>query len=344
MTPSILGHEDAIAAFLSAMRGERPHHGWLFAGPEGVGKANLALQLARRVLAEAAGLMPAGHGLEVPEDHPVARYMESGAHPDFMLLERLPKDEKLLNKPREDWPDGYERARSIKVDQVRELTAKFATKPSLSPRRLVLIDAADDLETASANALLKALEEPPQGTIFILISHAPGRLLPTIRSRCRMLRFAALDDATMRSAVRLHHPDADPQELAALCALAQGAPGQALRHAGLKLAELDAALDAIQSGGDPKLEYRVPLAQTLSTKAAQPRYEAFLDMVPRRLADAARHAEGEQMALALDHWQAATGLARMAIPGSYDSYAIVMELCAHVAALAPARQGSAMNA
>ena len=104
------------------------------------------------------------------------------SHPDFKLLERLPK------------ANSEELARSITVDQVRGLQPLFATTPSLSPRRVVLIDAIDDLERSAANALLKNLEEPPAGTIFLLVSHAPGRLLPTIRSRCRLLRFDPLDD------------------------------------------------------------------------------------------------------------------------------------------------------
>jgi len=340
VSATILGLDGPAQEFLSAMRGERPHHGWLFVGTEGLGKATLARQLAARALAEAAGLSPDTPGVDVPEDYPTARYMAGHAHPDFMSLERMPRDDKLLNKPRSEWPDKVELARSIRVDQVRALTSKFATKSSLSERRIVLIDAADDLETASANALLKSLEEPPAGTIFILISHAPGRLLPTIRSRCRVLRFSRLEDAVLRQALAAALPDAGTEEIASLAQLSGGAPGQGLRHAGLNLSDLSRDIDAILSQGDASLSGRIALAQALAFKASQERYEAFLRLVPARLAEAARNRTGEAMASTIKAWEQASALAAMAIPGSYDPYAIVMEMCGLMAALAP-RAGAA---
>jgi hypothetical protein len=94
-----------------------------------------------------------------------------------------------------------------------DLQPMFATSPSLSPRRVVLIDAVDDLERSGANALLKNLEEPPTGTIFLLVSHAPGRLLPTIRSRCRLLRSRALDDTASGRVLRTALPESDAGEI-----------------------------------------------------------------------------------------------------------------------------------
>src|SRR6202012_4948803 len=105
---------------------------------------------------------------------------------------------------------------SISIDQVRTLQAMFATTPSLSRRRVIVIDAIDDLERPAANALLKNLEEPPAGTIFLLASHAPGRLLPTIRSRCRLLRFETLGDDAMAAIIREEIPEASVEEVAAL--------------------------------------------------------------------------------------------------------------------------------
>src|SRR5690606_19534895 len=118
-------------------------------------------------------------GLETPDEHPVARLLAAGSHPDFRMLERLER------------PTGG-LARNISVDQVRSLGALLSVTPSMSPWRVIVIDSADDLETSAANALLKMLEEPPANTLFFLVSHAPGRLLPTIRSRCRRLDFARL--------------------------------------------------------------------------------------------------------------------------------------------------------
>ncbi len=128
----------------------RIHHAWLLAGPEGVGKALFADKAALRMLAEGAGPVAAA-GLDVPDDHPTARLVAAGSHPDLMRLERLTKD------------GGTELARSINVEQVRGLQRLFATTASMSPRRAVVIDAIDDLERGAANALLKNLEEPPAG-------------------------------------------------------------------------------------------------------------------------------------------------------------------------------------
>ncbi len=338
MSDALFGHEAEAHEFLSAMRGDRPHHGWLFVGPEGVGKASSARAFACRALAESSGVPVPGEGWTVPEDHPTARYMAGYAHPDFYLLERLPKDEKVQNKPRIDWPDKPELARSIKVDQVRALTARFATKPSLSERRIVVIDAADHLEIASANALLKVLEEPPQGTIFILISHAPGRLLPTIRSRCRVLRFAPLGDDAMTLALRAALPDASADELASLVRSGSGAPGQALQFAGLGLGELRQQIETLTSAGDPGLALRSTLAQSLAGKAAQEKYEAFLSLVPTHLTGLARQASTADLPKVIAAWEKARDLCQMAIPGSYDAYMIVMELGSLLASLAPERR------
>ena len=222
MTP-IIGNTAAQTAFLAAMRGGSLHHAWLIAGPQGVGKASFARAAAMRMLADAAEPYGGSTGFEVPEGNRTRSLIEAGSHPDFRVLARLPKD---VEKPDQDL------ARSITIAQVRTLQPLFATKPSMSPRRVVVIDAIDDLERGGANALLKNLEEPPAGTIFLLISHAPGRLLPTIRSRCRLLRFEALSDGEVATAIRTLQPDADESEVAALVRASDGAPGRGtLRNA-----------------------------------------------------------------------------------------------------------------
>ena len=189
----LIGNTAARAAFAAAAASGTLHHAWLLAGPEGVGKASFARIAALRLLAAAAapGALPAG--LVVPDSHPARALMDAGSHPDYRLLARLPKDP---DKPGEDL------ARSITIAQVRSLGPMFATRPSLSFRRVVVIDAIDDLERGDANALLKNLEEPPAGTIFLLVSHAPRRLLPTIRSRCRLLRFERLRDDDVTTVLR----------------------------------------------------------------------------------------------------------------------------------------------
>jgi DNA polymerase III subunit delta' len=330
----ILGQNTPINAFLSAMRGERPHHGWLFAGAEGVGKASLALLAARRLLAEAADPSLEQAGLRLSENHPTAALLDAWSHPDFILIERLPKDSKVADKPRPEW-EGEERRRSIITDQIRDLSRRFATHPTFSTRRIVVIDGAETLELSAANALLKMLEEPPLGTVFILISHAPGRLLPTIRSRCRMLRFAGLDDAAMTSALRAQLPKANAEEIASLVTTGNGSPGRAIKFAGLDIADLTKSLDRLATHGDPQNRERISLASAMSTKSAQPRFEALLSLVPRFMAERAKAMTGPKLADALLLWEKARDLSQHAIPGSLDPQSVTFTLAGLVAGLAP---------
>lgn len=322
MTP-LHGHDAAVAAFRAGMDSGRLHHAWLLAGPRGIGKALFADKAALRVLAEAAGPAPGPPGLDVPDEHPSARLAAAGSHPDLMRLERLAKD------------GGTELARSINVDQVRGLQRLFVTTASMSPWRAVVIDAIDDLEPGGANALLKNLEEPPANTVFLLVSHAPERLLPTIRSRCRLLRFSPLGDDVMASALEAAVPDAGPEEIAALARIGEGAPGRALAWRGLQVEALDREMDALVREGDPLNARRAALAQSLSLKSAQGRYEAFLARAPARIAAEARARRGPALAQALALWERASGLAGSAQRLSLDPQSTAFELAGMLAALAP---------
>ncbi|GGB32209.1 DNA polymerase III subunit delta' [Sphingomonas metalli] len=317
------GHDGAVAAFMAALRGGALHHAWLLAGPEGVGKAVFARAAALRLLAEGAGeaLPP---GLDVPATSRTTMLADAGSHPDLKWLARLPKEA--------DKPEG-EVARSITIAQVRSLQPLFATAPSMSRRRVVVIDAIDDLERNGANALLKNLEEPPLGTVFLLVSHAPGRLLPTIRSRCRLLRFEALPDRLVETILREALPDAEDAEIAALTAAAEGSPGRGLRFAGLDLAAVDGAIAAIAADGDPDNRRRSALAKQLAGKAAQPRYEAFLDRAPAFIARSARTRQGAGLKVALDAHAAARDLAGAARGLSLDASGTVWEMAGLVARL-----------
>lgn len=323
---TLFGHDAAVAAFRDALDGGKLPHAWLVAGAPGIGKALFAAKAALRVLAEGAG--PAVHaaGLDVPETHPITSLVEAGSHPDLMRLERLPAD------------NAAGIARSITVDQVRGLHRLFDTTPSLSPWRVVIIDSADELEGRGApNALLKMLEEPPANSLFLLVSHYPDRLLPTIRSRCRLLRLKRLPDDVMASAMRSLAPDASEAEIAAMVRSSEGAPGRALAQRGLELDRLDAALDELVREGDPTNARRSALAQSLSLKAAQPRYEAFLSRAPARIAAEARGRRGATLAEAIALWERAVALAGAAQRLSLDVTSTVFELAGMLAALAPER-------
>lgn len=322
----LLGNESARDALAAAMASGVLHHAWLIAGPEGVGKGAFARAAAARMLAEAAEPQKLSPGWDVPGTTQTAHLIAAGAHPDYRELVRLPKD---AAKPDETL------ARSITIAQVRSLQPLFATKPSLSERRVVVIDSIDDLERGGANALLKNLEEPPAGTIFLLVSHAPGQLLPTIRSRCRLLRFEPLSTDQVAGILRTELPEASASEIEALVRAGEGSPGRALGFAGLDLAALESDMAALADTGDPSNAVRSRLARLLGAKAAQPRYEAFLDRSPSFIAERARTRSGEGLRTALDAYAAARELAGAATGLSLDAGATVFEMSGLIARLSP---------
>ena len=319
----LYGHDSAVDAFLSGLACGRLHHAWLITGPQGIGKALFADKAAARLLAEKAGPPVGEPGLDVPDEHRIAKLIAAGSHPDFIKLERLTRE------------GGTELARSISVDQVRGLQRLFATTPSLSPWRAVVIDSIDDLERNAANALLKNLEEPPANSLFLLVSHAPERLLPTIRSRCRVLRLSPLQGDVMAAALRSALPDADEEEILSLVEVGEGAPGRAIAYRGLDVASLDESMDRLAREGDPTNASRAALAQSLSLKSAQARYEAFLARAPAVIADQARQRTGPALSEALSLWERATELASSARHLSLDPHSTVFELAGMLAALAP---------
>lgn len=322
MSPPVIGNTAAQDAFAAALVGGTLHHAWLLAGPEGVGKGTFARSAAAQLVGGGA--------------HKEA-LITGRAHPDYRLVERVkwePSPKKDVMIPYDDsrW-ESAPLARSIRVVQIRWLRHALTVRPSMGERRAVIIDAADDLEPGGANALLKSLEEPPPGTIFLLVSHAPGRLLPTIRSRCRLLRFGLLDDVEMAAALQQADSSLDANEVAALVDAGEGAPGRALRFAGLDVKGLDATIAAIAADGDPDNARRSALARALAGKAAQPRYEAFLERAPAYIARAARRRSGPALATTLDAYARARDTAGAATGLSLDAQATVWEMAGILAGL-----------
>ena len=310
----IVGQDRAVSQFTEAWATRKLHHAWLFAGPKGVGKASFAHVAARRVLAEAAGPSFSLPGLETDNDHPIVKLVEAGSHPDMRYLERQ-VNEKTGNLNR-----------NIKVEQIRELAEFLSLSAALSPWRVVVIDSFDDLEPSGANALLKMLEEPPANTLFFLVSHAPGRLLPTIRSRCRRLEFTKLDDDAMTSVLETQAPDLKSGERQQVIAMSFGSAGRALAFAELGLAKLEDAALAILRQGDPTNARRSDLASELGKKASADRYAAFLDLAPSLIAREARALQGASRERALDAYEKARELAVIAPRLSLDPAATVFQL------------------
>jgi len=230
--PHLIGHAAAERTIGDALAGGRLHHAWLITGAEGVGKATLAYRFARRLLA--GGAAP---GLAIAESHPTFRRVAAGSHADLLSIEREFDEKKKKMK------------KNIAVESVRQAPGFLHLTPAEGGWRVVIIDGAEDMSGGSANALLKVLEEPPSRAVLMLVSAAPGRLLPTIRSRCRHLPLAALTAEDMARVLALYLPDARAAERATLVSLAQGSPGRALALAeggGLAIAALvDEVLDKL---------------------------------------------------------------------------------------------------
>lgn len=303
-----VGHDKAWRTFSSACDSGKVHHGWILAGPRGIGKSAFALRAA---------------ALLVDPENAHGNLIARGSHPDILSIKRLPKE---ALKDDEEISDATEFKRSITVDQVRGLQQSLTTRPGLSNRRAIIIDAADDLERSGANALLKSLEEPPVGTFFFLISHASDRLLPTIRSRCQILRFEALTDADMATILQRAAPEVNAAEIYALMRLGNGTPGQALDFLGLDLKEIEDAMTSILRTGDRDNGLRSGLAEKLALKAAQPRYEAFLRRAPALIAEYTRTLDASRVSAGVVAWEAASSLAARAIALSLDKQSVVFQM------------------
>lgn len=279
-TRVLFGQDGAVRDFLAAYNSKRLHSGWLITGPRGVGKATLAWKIATFLLAEAVddglfGEAAPAVDLLVPDDHPDARLVQSGAHPRLFVVRR-PVDEKT-QKLKSD----------ITVDAVRGLKGFFQMSAADGGRRVVIVDAADDLNRNAANAILKELEEPPARTTILLVAHQPSRLLPTIRSRCRELRCSTLAPDTLSEALTQAGQQADTPE--ALVSLSGGSAGDAIRllnHDGLPLyAELVHLFDALPRIPRPAA---LKLAESCAGRGAEVRFGMVLDLIDHFMARCAR--------------------------------------------------------
>lgn len=319
MTPvDLVGHDAAWREWGAALASARMHHGWIFAGPRGVGKGTFARAAARALVAEP--------GVPQPE----------GAHPDVIVLDPLPANDEEEKK--RDEGKAYETKRNISVDQIRRMQARLVTRPTLGNRRAVIVDPADDLEKAAVNALLKSLEEPPAGTFFLLVAHRPGRLLATVRSRCRMLRFAPIGNDAIDAVLRDRAPSADAATRAAAIAAADGSPGAALAFVDQDLAPLHALMQRIMRDGDPGFVLRGALAAEVGARPSRARLSAALDLARAALAEDFAAGPRERQLRVIEAHGAVTRLAAQAPTYNFDAGLLIMEIGGLLASAAMPRE------
>jgi DNA polymerase III subunit delta' len=315
---NFIGHDAAWHEWRNAMASERMHHAWLLSGRPGLGKASFARAAAAALVAEP--------GVHQPDaDH----------HPDILIPEH-PADTKDDQKKREAGEE-YRRKRSIPIDEIRALQHRLTTRPTLGSRRVVIIDPADDLEKNAANAILKSLEEPPEGTYFLLIAHRVGRLLPTIRSRCRLLRFDPLPADEVARIIAREAPEANPATRAAAVAASEGSPGIALAFVGQNLGKVHALMVQLLSEGDEGFELRGRLAEEIGARPNRERIAASLDLARAVVAGELRAASAAGQARIIAAHGELVRLAAQAPTYNFDPGLLAMEIGGLLAAAAMPR-------
>jgi len=331
----LIGHKGAEAEMLSAYREGRLAHAWLIGGGEGIGKATLAWRFARFLLANPDPNAPAvreARDLHVDPNHQAARHLAALAHPDFSLIRRV-------------WQADRDRFSSeIQVNHVRAALQMFQMSAAFGGWRVCIVDSAEDLNRNSANALLKMIEEPPQRALFLIVSHRPGQVLPTIRSRCRRLKLDPLSESEIGEVVATLGPpwsEADSAPVAKAAKRASGSVREALARLSPDSKGIVALIDSTIAGlprPDPRLV--VKLTEALAGRAAGEAYDAFHRelydwLAAYALRSASSTARADQLGALWDRIRQAT---RETEALNLDRKVHILAIFAEIAATAPRRR------
>ena len=316
-----IGQEAAWDEWLAAVASERMHHAWLLSGARGLGK--------RAFARAAAGELVRERGARIPD---------AEAHPDIHVLEHLPANEEEAKKKMEGKP--FQTRRNIAIEQIRQMQQRLTTRPTLGNRRAIIIDPADDLEKSAVNALLKSLEEPPAGTYFLLVAHQPGRLLPTIRSRCRVLRFTPLTPEGIDAVIRRDIPLADAEARKAAIAASNGSPGVALSFVEHELGAIHRLMLDILRRGDPDFQLRGALAEEMGARPVRERQLAALELARSVLAFELPSASRDHQLRIIEAHGALTRLSTQAPTYNFDAGLLIMEIGGLLASAAMPREAA----
>lgn len=278
--PCLLGHQEAVTAVLEAVTQDQVHHAWIIAGPEGIGKATFAYRLAKYLLATANEREGGSDRLQVQANSIANRQVLTLSHPGLMVIRR---GYDIKNKR---FPTA------ITVDDVRRLKDFLTHKAAGGNWRVVIVDRADEMNINAANALLKSLEEPPTRTIFLLVVNELGRMLPTIRSRCRLLNLQPLNDedlidAAMQSINATDDIDVARNDLLKLSSTAMGSVRRLLSLATGDGAAVDKSVADFYNSllrPNPWSGWHAT-AEKYASPQMQTSYELFLQLTLERMAN-----------------------------------------------------------
>ncbi len=307
-TYELVGHNAAEASFAKSWRSDRLPHAWLIAGPHGIGKATFAYRVARALLHYSDGPPARGNPLDIKREAPAARRIQQQSHANLLVLRR-------------PWDPARKKAKTVlTVDEVRRIAGFFGMSAGEAGWRICIVDTADDMNAAAANALLKTLEEPPEKSLLLVLANVPGRLLPPLRSRCRRLSLLPLNDAKMKTVLAAYVPDLSQADRDSLIEISQGSVGQALLLAqknGLEAHKsLLSVLDTLPDLDDRAL---MVLCNSVAQRGADQLYhftiEFLADHIRRQISEAA-----------IDDELKSTGtLGRFMTPATFERWVRVWE-------------------